>query len=136
MAAKKLTPKQARFAEEYLLDLNAAAAYRRAGYKARTDHEASVGGSRLLANTGIKVVIAASQARRAQRSRLSQDWVLERLKVEAELTGEGAGHGARVKALELLGKHVGMWPNRLDVKHTGGVRLELVEEIVDADDSP
>ncbi len=33
---KKLTPKQQRFVEEYLVDLNAAAAARRAGYSAKT----------------------------------------------------------------------------------------------------
>ncbi len=39
MSTKKLTPKQAAFVNEYLVDLNAAGAARRAGYSERTAAE-------------------------------------------------------------------------------------------------
>ncbi len=47
MTKASLTPKQARFVEEYLIDLNATQAAIRAGYSAKT---AEVQGSRLLGN--------------------------------------------------------------------------------------
>lgn len=53
-AAKALPPKQEAFVREYLIDLNASAAYRRAGY---TSGNADVNGPRLLGNAGIQTSI-------------------------------------------------------------------------------
>jgi hypothetical protein len=102
-----LNARQQRFVQEYLLDLNAAAAARRAGYSART---ARFQGGRLLANVDVSGAVAAAQAARSERTALDQDYVLRRLKAEAEREGKGASHSARVTALRLLGLHVGMWP--------------------------
>lgn len=49
---KKLRPAHQRFADEYLRDFNAAAAYRRAGYSAR-GNSAEVNAIRLLRNTQV-----------------------------------------------------------------------------------
>ena len=68
-----LNPKQQRFVEEYLIDLNATQATIRAGYSARG---AEVQGFRLLSNAKIKVAIEAAQAARAQRTEISQDMVI------------------------------------------------------------
>jgi len=51
----KLTAKQRRFADEYLIDLNATAAYKRAGY-AGDGHGAEVNASRLLSNAEVENV--------------------------------------------------------------------------------
>ena len=115
----KLTPKQQRFVDEYLIDLNAAAAYRRAGYRAKTDHAAAVGGAKLVTKGDIAAAIAAAQTARSERTQLNQDYVLEQLKAQAELTGAGASHGARVQALKLLGLHLGMFVQRRRHEHTG-----------------
>ncbi len=48
-----LTPKQARFVEEYLIDLNATQGAIRAGYSAKT---AEVQGSRLLGNCHLQII--------------------------------------------------------------------------------
>lgn len=50
---KKLTPKQDRFAMEYIIDENGGAAYKRAGYKCATDEAAYVGASKLLRNPNV-----------------------------------------------------------------------------------
>lgn len=72
----KLTPKQAQFIAEYLIDLNASAAARRAGYSERTAKQA---GTENLAKPAIAAAIAAAQAERAQRTQIDADWVLRRL---------------------------------------------------------
>jgi phage terminase small subunit len=54
------------FCREYLIDLNATAAYKRAGYKA-TGRGAVNNASRLLVNAGIQARIAELGAERAQR---------------------------------------------------------------------
>lgn len=125
--AGDLTPKQRRFVEEYLVDLNATQAAIRAGYSGRTARQA---GAENLAKPVIREAVAAGQAALSERTEVSQNWVVTRLRDEATLTGEGASHSARVKAIELLGRHIGMWPNKVDV--SGSVRHE-VKVVSDAD---
>ena len=55
-----LTAKQARFVEEYLIDMNGAAAARRAGYSKKASAEA---GYQLLTNTHVQAAIAAGRAK-------------------------------------------------------------------------
>lgn len=76
----KLTPKQARFVEEYLIDLNATQAAIRAGYSV---HQARSIGHQNLLKPAIAEAIAAAQAARAQRTAVDADWVLRRLADEA-----------------------------------------------------
>ena len=59
-----LTPKQARFVAEYLIDLNATAAYKRAGYDAK-GNAAEAGASRLLSNAKVAQAIQASIDKRS-----------------------------------------------------------------------
>ncbi len=76
-----LTPTQQRFVDEYLIDLNASAAARRAGYSVRT---AEWQGPQLLGKTHVAAAIAAAQAERAKRTQVDADWLLTRLAQEAE----------------------------------------------------
>lgn len=71
-----LTPKQQRFVEEYLVDLNATQAAIRAGY---SPNSAEVEGSRLLRNAKVAEVVAARQSDRAHRTEITQDRVLQEL---------------------------------------------------------
>ena len=75
---KSLTPKQARFVEEFLIDLNATQAAIRSGYAHPTTQ-----GPRLLENVGVATAIAAAQAGRSKRTEINSDWVLSRLASEA-----------------------------------------------------
>jgi hypothetical protein len=133
MPARKLTPKQAAFVQEYIIDLNGSAAYRRAGYKA-IGHAAEANASRLLRNAEVAAAIVEAQAARAQRTQVTADEVLARLWEEANGHGEDSSHSARVAALKLYGMHFGLFPQRH--QHESGVKLEIVEEIVDAVHAP
>jgi len=73
-----VTPKQQRFVEEYLVDLNATAAYLRAGYAAR-GNAAEVSASKLLRNPKVSAAVAAAQQERSERTKIDADWVLRRL---------------------------------------------------------
>jgi phage terminase small subunit len=79
-ALPKLRGKQARFVQEYLKDLNGKQAAIRAGYSPRS---AEVLASQTLRNPKVQAAIAAAQAARARRVHLTQDAVLEELKVLA-----------------------------------------------------
>lgn len=76
---RALTPRQARFVDEYLLDLNATKAAIRAGYAPKAAQPVS---SRLLSNAIVARAIAIAQAARAERTDIQQDRVL---RVAAEL---------------------------------------------------
>lgn len=76
MTEKKLTPKQERFVAEYLVDLNATAAARRAGYSAKTANEQ---GSRLLTNVSVRYALEKAQKKRQERTEITQDAVLLQL---------------------------------------------------------
>ena len=64
----KLTEKQKRFVQEYLIDLNATAAARRAGSSEKTACEQ---GSRLLANVKVQTELPYQQAKRQKRTTTS-----------------------------------------------------------------
>ncbi|WP_261537180.1 terminase small subunit [Burkholderia multivorans] len=75
-AMKKLTVKQQRFVDEYLCDLNASAAARRAGYSEKTANEQ---GARLLAKVSVQEAVRAAMTDRRERTHVTQDRVLREL---------------------------------------------------------
>jgi phage terminase small subunit len=74
MADKKLTPKQEQFVREYLIDLNATQAAKRAGYSERTAYSQ---GQRLLKDVEIQQAITEAMNNRAQRTGITADRVLQ-----------------------------------------------------------
>ena len=105
-----LTSKQACFTQEYLIDLNATQAAIRAGYSPKT---AEVQGSRLLGNAKVREAVETGMKARSERTEITQDEVIQGLKKEATLEGEGSTHGARVLAWAHLGRHLGMFNDKL-----------------------
>ncbi len=71
-----MTDKQARFCEEYMIDLNATQAAIRAGYSQKTANEQA---ARLLANVSIQNRIAQLQAEQSRRTGVSADRVVREL---------------------------------------------------------
>lgn len=112
----KLTPKQAAFVCEYLVDLNATQAAIRAGYSAKT---ARAQAARLLTKVNIQEAVVEGKAVRAERVEVDQDFVIKRLKIEAEGSGPDTNSAARARATELLGKHLGMFSDKVQVENIG-----------------
>lgn len=110
----KLTAKQAKFVDEYLIDLNATQAAIRAGYSEKFSNSNA---SKLLQNTAIQKAIQAAQARLSEECLVSQKMVIEGLLAEAKLNGEGSSHSARVSAWAHLGKHLGMFVEKVESKN-------------------
>ncbi len=75
--AAKLTPMMERFVEEYLVDLCATAAYKRAGYKG-TGNTAEVNALRLLRNAKVQKILAERMKERSERTEITADMVLKR----------------------------------------------------------
>ena len=71
-----LTEKQERFVAEYLVDLNATAAAKRAKYSEKTAYSM---GQRLLKKVEIQAAIQEAIKKRARRTEITQDMVLKEL---------------------------------------------------------
>lgn len=137
----ELTPKQAAFVREYLIDLNATQAAIRAGYSPKTAYRT---GADNLRKHQVADAIAKAQAERSERLQLTHDWVLERLvqnherAMQAEPvmrkerdewveTGEYQYQGnVANKALELIGKHLGMFTEKTE--QSGEITVRIVRE--------
>ncbi len=73
---KKLTDKQKRFCEEYVIDNNATQAATRAGYSAKTANEQ---GSRMLAKVSIQEEIANLRKEIQERNNITVDEIIREL---------------------------------------------------------
>ena len=72
----RLTPKQQRFCEEYLIDLNATQAAIRAGYSKKTANEQ---GARLLVNVSISHYISELKATLREDNKVTAQMVIDEL---------------------------------------------------------
>lgn len=171
--ARKMTPKQERFVQEYMIDLNATAAARRAGYSAKTADRI---GPELLGKPWVSEAIQAAMAERSRRTAITQDRVLNELAAVAFANGADFArvtdiYGAvefvptekldpekkkavasikqgqfgtevktydKIRALELLGKHLGMFSDKSGaVTQEKNNLLEAIRETeVDTDGIP
>ncbi len=133
---KKLTLKQKRFVDEYLLDLNATQAAVRAGYSAKNADKI---GPRLVGRSRVAEAIAKAMQARSERIELDQDWVIEQLRKNVEramqvievLDSNGNATGVfqyqgsvANRALELIGKHLGMFRDKPEERPRDYVPLE------------
>lgn len=129
----KLTAKQQRFCDEYLIDLNATQAAIRAGYSKKTANRI---GTENLSKLVIKQYIEARMAEKESKLIADQDEVLKYLtsvlrgeSTSEEIVVEGIGDGMseartidkapsekdRLKAAELLGKRYGLYTEKVDM---------------------
>lgn len=77
--ASKLSERQKRFADEYLIDLNATAAYKRAGYKGN-GKSAENAASRLMGNVGVSKYIKVAMDKRSNDLGIDAKYVLTTIK--------------------------------------------------------
>ena len=104
-----MTPKQLRFCQEYVIDLNGSQAAIRAGYSEKTANRIA---NQNLSKPDIQENIQKAQIERADRLEITSDEVINGLRAIAV---HGTTDSARVRAYELLGKHLGMFTERLEV---------------------
>lgn len=140
----KLTDKQEKFCQEYLIDLNATQAAIRAGYSKKTANEQ---GAQNLAKLSVQARLKELQSARQERTEITQDYVLktivdtiERCKqaepVMIKEDGVWVESGeykfdsqAVLKGAELLGKHLAMWTDKTKIEGELNVNTTLNEKI-------
>lgn len=144
----KLTVKQKKFADEYIISGNATEAYKLAGYKATNDNVASANGIKLLENHKVKAYIGERMKELEDKAIAKQEEVLEYLtsvmrgeQQEETLIGQGQGEQSitnidvsakdRIKAAELLGKRYGIWTEKQDITVDVPVLFEGIDDVDD-----
>lgn len=142
MAEVKFTDLESAFIREYLVDKNASAAAKRAGYSEKTAYSA---GQRLLKKKKIRDAIDVLIGQQAKRTEITADKVLEGISkiafvdirraydkrgclkkasklpedVALAISGYDWKHDKvtfqRIRALELLGRHLKLFTDRLEL---------------------
>lgn len=118
-----LTPKQSRFVDEYLIDLNATQAAIRAGYSTKTAEQS---GAQLFRNIKIRAVIDAGLAKKQARNEITADYVIGELhdiakKAKGAFSDDPTNSSmanSALKGFELLGKYLGIFVDRHEINAT------------------
>jgi len=127
MDEKKLTPKQARFVEEYLIDLNATQAAIRAGY---SEHTARQIGMENLTKPYISDFLAEQLSKRSEQTGITARWVLEQAADVYKEAREEQDRSNALKALEQVGKHVDVqaFKDKQEIDHKGDINFNTYYE--------
>ena len=107
---KTMTAKQEAFVAEYLVDKNATAAAKRAGYSEKT---AEAIGRENLQKPLIKQALAERLGKVDKKALITAEEVIQGLTDIA--TGEDVSPGVRVRAYDLLGKYHQLFLDRIKV---------------------
>ena len=131
----KLSNKQEAFCREYLIDLNGTQAAIRAGYSERTANEQA---ARLLAKVSVRSLITELMKERAERVQRSADDVLRDIQAVKQSCmrelPDPQGNlvmvdsKAALKALELEGKHLKMFTERVEASVSGSLQIQIINE--------
>lgn len=116
-----MTEKQKRFANEYLIDLNATRAYKAVYTRVKNDSTAAAAAARLLKNVNVSAYIEKRMEERSKRTEVKQDDVVNELaKIgfakSALLYEMEVKTNDKLKALELLGRHLGMFTDKQEIR--------------------
>jgi phage terminase small subunit len=118
----KLTAKQQAFIKEYLIDLNSTQAAIRAGYSENTAKEI---GYENLTKPHIKEAIDKAINKRSEKLQITAEYVLNKLKDITDNDEEKTAD--RLKGLELLGRHLKLFTDKLE--HSGETGVKIINDI-------
>lgn len=127
----KLTPKQKRFCEEFLVDLNATQAAIRAGYSKKSAYSI---GEENLKKPKIRNYLRGLLTLRCIRTQVTSDKVIEELRKVA-FAKKDVKTRDKLKALDMLAKHVGLfdkqireYPEILKERERSQTNLEILSD--------
>lgn len=124
---RALTVRQKRFAEEYSIDFNGSAAAIRAGYaQPYSDRQAHL----LLKHKGVSAYIDhLTRSKENKIVSVNPDYVIKQ--VTAIIGKDGAKDSDRLRGLELLARHLGMFIDRTELTGKDGGPLAIEQQKVE-----
>jgi hypothetical protein len=114
---------------QYTLWHNGALAYKHAGYKVKNNHVAAVEAHKLLTNPDILAEIEKQRADTAKRTEVTVDRVVQKMWANYERCVYTEELAAANKAVELLGRHTGAFPNKVELSGPKGKPIEIIEVV-------
>ncbi len=117
----KLTNKQQRFCEEYMIDLNASQAYVRAGYCSKTPN---IHAKQLITNSNIQQKINELKLKASDKFEIRLEDVLKRIEGHAL---DGESEQTQIKAEDMLMKHLGGYDLNNKLELTGDGLINKIE---------
>ncbi len=135
LLSSRLPPKQEAFAHAFIAtEGNATAAYRQA-YSADSMSQGTieVEASRLANHPKVSLRIVELLEDAFAAESLTPEWVIRKLREEAQDDGPGSSHSARVRALENLAKFQGMLVDRQDVSVAHSIETPSLDALTDAE---
>ena len=109
-----LTTKQAAFVREYLIDLNATQAAIRAGYSAKTAGRVA---GQVMQKPAVQRALRKAMNERSEKTEITAEYVLKTIKdtIEKSKTENLYDPKSVLKGCELLGRHLGLFNDKLTV---------------------
>lgn len=129
---RALSPRQRAFAKEYVIDFNGAAAAIRAGYSKKwADRQANILKNHLGVARLIEYYTASASAKMMS---IDPDYVIAR--VTRIINSDEAKDGDKLRGLELLARHLGMFIDRQEITGKDGDAIRIQQQKVreEADD--
>ena len=102
-------------------------AYYDAGGKAKTDQSADASASEMLSNPKVKAFYDSLMDEVAEEAQVTVGMVVKGLLKEAQDNSEGSTQSARVSAWAHLGRHLGLFVDK--VQHTGANGKDLMPPV-------
>lgn len=122
----RLTTKQTAFIDEYMVCGVAKDACLKAGYKTKNPTRM---GTELLAHPLVKAEINRRKQVRTEKSELTIDFLVQKL-LEIIQDEQDENPTAALRAIELAGKHLGMYKERQEISGPDGNAIEIQEQRV------
>ena len=119
-----LTEKQKLFCKEYMVALNATQAAIRAGY---SENSAKEIGCENLTKPNIQEYLEKQMAKRSAKTEITAEYVLETIKETMEKAVNASDLPNTYKGAELLGKHLKLFTDKIDLGGQAGNPVEIVE---------
>lgn len=116
-----MNPKQQRFVEEYCVDFNATQAAIRAGYSEKTARAIA---SENLTKLYIKEAIEERLSKKHKKTEITAELVLSGIKEIA--FKQNAKETDRLRALELLGKYLKLFTDKIETKVETNEPIKIV----------
>ena len=124
-----LTSRQKRFCEEYIIDFNGAAAVVRAGYSRTYANKYAY---QLLKDQDVLTYIAYLKKNKISEIKsVDPEYIVQR--VMRIIEGPGAKDSDRLRGLELLARHLGMFIERRELTGKDGGPLEINQNNIEED---
>ena len=119
----KLNAKQRRFVQEYVIDLNGAAAARRAGY---AQPDANVQACRNLARPHVRKAVQELCEKIGKSLKRDKAAILSDIIAVKEMAIAKGNDAGALKALELEGKHQAMFTDKKELSNPDGTLQPII----------